>query len=92
MGSFAFSFLVAAATDRSAATIPAGGPELPRPADLAYCGVCTIIALAGTLVPPTTPELPLPDVVTGVRHWASTDFGSAPLPHSIFSARAPPQA
>ena len=66
MGSFALSFLVVVATDRSAATIPAGGPELPRPADLAYCGVCTTIALAGTLVPPTTPELPLPDAVTGV--------------------------
>ena len=91
MGSFALSFVVVATADRSAATIPAGGPELPRPADLGYCGVCTTIALAGTLVPPATSELPLPDVVTGVRHWASADFGSAPLRHFIFSARAPPQ-
>jgi Protein of unknown function (DUF2946) len=92
VGSFAFSVLAVAATDQSAAAMPAGGPELPKPGDLGYCGVCTTIALAGTLVPPATPELPLPDVVTGIRHWASTDFRSTPLRHFIFSARAPPQA
>jgi hypothetical protein len=51
-----FSFPATAAADRLAA-VPTGSPELPRPADLSfdYCGICTIINLAGAIVPPATP-------------------------------------
>jgi Protein of unknown function (DUF2946) len=92
MRPFAVSFL--AATSAHLSKAPATTQDLPRPGDLGleFCGICTIIALAGTLVPPASPALPLPAVVSGVEHWASIDFATTPLRHFIFQARAPPQA
>jgi hypothetical protein len=83
-----------AATASQLTTLPAADPDLPKLPDLGldYCGVCTVIALAGTLVPPASPELPLPRLTSGVQHWTSIDFVSGPLRRFIFEARAPPQA
>jgi hypothetical protein len=89
----ASSLPVATAADQAVAPMPAGS-EQPRPAQpgFDYCGICTVINLAGAIVPPATPALPLPAAEDGVRHWSSFEFASALLHHVIFEARAPPQA
>jgi hypothetical protein len=91
---FAQSFLAGVAIDQAAAAMPAGGSDLPRPADFGfdYCGICTVNNLVGAGVLPATPALPLPPVVDGGGPWESIEFASTPLRHFIFEARAPPQA
>jgi hypothetical protein len=93
MRPIAHSFLAVAVTDQATA-MPAGGPDLPRPADFGfdYCGICTVVNLVGASVLPATPELPLAPVVDAAGHWASIEFVPTPLRHFIFEARAPPQA
>jgi len=92
MRPFAVSFLAATAAD--VAAVPPPAPDAPKQGDLGleFCGICTVIALAGTLVPPASPALPLPVIAGGVEHWTSIDSASTPLRHFIFEARAPPQA
>jgi hypothetical protein len=90
---WALGFSLLAATTAGAATAPTAAPA-PKPVDVSfdYCGICTVINLAGTLVPPATPALPGPSVVSRARLWAHVDLATGPRRHFIFEARAPPQA
>jgi Protein of unknown function (DUF2946) len=55
------------------------------------CPICTLIHLAGTLVP-ATPPLPLPSMFGDVRLAAAVEFDLAALQSALFRARAPPIA
>jgi hypothetical protein len=55
------------------------------------CPICTLIHLAGTLVP-ATPPLPLPSMFGGVRLAAAGEFDLAASQSALFRARAPPIA
>jgi DUF2946 family protein len=55
------------------------------------CPICTLIHLAGTLVP-ATPPLPLPSMFGGVRLAAAVEFDLAASQSALFRARAPPIA
>ena len=94
MRPFAVSFFAATASHLSTTPAPKAGRDLPKPFALGfdYCAVCTVVALAGTVLPSAGPELPLLNMVGAVGHWGSADFVSMPLRHFIFQARAPPQA
>jgi len=94
MRPFAVSFFAVTVSHLWTTAAPTTGRDLPKPIDLGlgYCAVCTVVALAGTLLPPASPELPLPEMVGAAGHWATIDFASMPLRHFIFQARAPPQA
>jgi hypothetical protein len=90
---WALGFSLLATTTAGAATAATAAPA-PKPVDASfdYCGICTVINLAGTLVPPATPALPGPSVVSWARLSAHIDLAARPRRHFIFEARAPPQA
>src|SRR5262245_18958233 len=75
MRPFAFSYF-AATTVHLSTIAPASTSDLPKSTDLGfdYCAVCTAMALAGTPVPPVSPQLPLPGAVIGVQHWSHAEF------------------
>jgi hypothetical protein len=56
------------------------------------CPICTLIHLAGTLVPAETPPLPLPRIFGGLRLEAAVAFDLTASPIAFFQARAPPLA
>src|SRR5262245_48345115 len=56
------------------------------------CPICTLIHLAGALVPAETPPLPLPRVSGRLRLAAAVEFGLAASKNALFQARAPPIA
>jgi hypothetical protein len=56
------------------------------------CPICTLIHLAGTLVPAGTPPLPLPSMFGDVRLAAAVEFDLAASQSALFRARAPPIA
>ena len=56
------------------------------------CPICTLIHLAGALVPAETPALPLPSMFGHVRLAAAGAFDLAAPPTALFQARAPPIA
>jgi Protein of unknown function (DUF2946) len=69
----------------------------PSPAghdDLAdhLCPICTLIHLAGAIVPPDTPPLPLPSIFGGLRLEAPVAFDLIASQRALFQARAPPIA
>ena len=56
------------------------------------CPICTLIHLAGALVPAETPALPLPSMFGHVRLAAAVAFDLAAPQTALFQARAPPIA
>src|SRR5437016_14260352 len=56
------------------------------------CPICTLIHLAGALVPAETPPLPLPSMFGQLRLAAAVEFGFAASQSILFRARAPPIA
>jgi DUF2946 family protein len=76
------------ADDLDARSNPAGREH---PAD-DYCPICTLIHLAGALVPAEMPSLPVPTVFGGLRLEVAADFDLTASPGALFRARAPPIA
>jgi Protein of unknown function (DUF2946) len=76
------------ADDRNAASKPAGREDLADDC----CPICTLIHLAGALVPAATPSLPLPAVFGQLRLEAAADFDLTASHAALFRARAPPIA
>jgi hypothetical protein len=56
------------------------------------CPICTLIHLAGTIVPAETPPLPLPSIFSGLRLEAAVAFDLIASQRALFQARAPPIA
>jgi hypothetical protein len=56
------------------------------------CPICTLIHLAGALVPAETPALPLPSMFGHLRLAAAVEFDLAASQTCLFRARAPPIA
>jgi hypothetical protein len=76
------------ADDGNAPSKPAGHEH---PAD-DHCPICTLIHLAGALVPAEAPSLPLPTVGGRVRLELAAEFDLMPSHAALFRARAPPIA
>jgi hypothetical protein len=57
-----------------------------------YCGICALINLAGSLITPAAPALPLPTLVGRIEPWESASHPLALATYRAFQARAPPQA
>jgi hypothetical protein len=76
-------------TDDLTAPSNPGGRE--HPAD-DYCPICTLIHLAGALVPAEVPSLPLPAVFGRLRLEAAAEFDLTASHAALFRARAPPIA
>jgi hypothetical protein len=82
------------------ASAPPSGDEVNAPSspsgreDLAddCCPICTLIHLAGALVPAEMPSLPLPGVFDGLQLKAAVEFDLTALQGALFRARAPPIA
>jgi hypothetical protein len=56
------------------------------------CPICTLIHLAGALVPAETPSLTLPSVSGRLRLEAAAEFDLTASQGALFQARAPPIA
>src|SRR6266513_2256360 len=91
LGSWCAIFALAIQLFASFGHVHRGGTMRPFALGFDYCAVCTVVALAGTVLPSAGPELPLLNMVGAVGHWGSADFASMPLRHFIFQARAPPR-
>jgi hypothetical protein len=76
------------ADDRNAPSKPAGREH---PAD-DHCPICTLIHLAGALVPAEAPSLPLPTVFGPLRLELAAEFDLTASHAALFRARAPPIA
>ena len=76
------------ADDRNAPSNPAGREH---PAD-DHCPICTLIHLAGALVPAEMPSLPLPTAVGRLRLELAAEFDLTASHAALFRARAPPIA
>jgi hypothetical protein len=76
------------ADELNAPSNPAGREHLAG--DL--CPICTLIHLAGALVPAEMPSLPLPAVFGRLRLEAAADFDLTAPHGALFRARAPPIA
>ena len=74
--------------DLDAPSTPAGREDLADDC----CPICTLIHLAGALVPAETPALPLPSMFGHVRLAAAVAFDLAAPQTALFQARAPPIA
>ena len=88
MGASALAGAQPSADDRNAPSKPAGREH---PAD-DHCPICTLIHLAGALVPAEAPSLPLPTVVGRLRLEVAAEFDLTPSHAALFRARAPPIA
>jgi len=78
----------ASADDLDAPSNPAGREH--RADD--RCPICTLIHLAGALVPAEIPSLPLPAVFGRLRLEAAAEFDLTTSHAALFRARAPPIA
>jgi hypothetical protein len=56
------------------------------------CPICTLIHLAGALVPAETPSLPLPSAFGRLRLETAAEFDLTASQGALFRARAPPIA
>ena len=84
----AFAGAQPSATDLNAPANPAGREDR---AD-GYCPICTLIHLAGALVPAETPSLPLPNAFGWLRLELAAEFDLTASHAALFRARAPPIA
>jgi hypothetical protein len=76
------------AADLNAPSNPAGREDLADDC----CPICTLIHLAGVLVPAEMPSLPLPTVFGLLRLEAAAEFDLTASQGALFRARAPPTA
>jgi hypothetical protein len=76
------------ADDRNAASKPAGREDLADDC----CPICTVIHLAGALVPAEMPSLPLPAVFGRLQLELAAEFDLKASHAALFRARAPPTA
>lgn len=76
------------ADDRNAPSKPAGREDLADD----RCPICTLIHLAGALVPAEMPSLPLPTVFGRLRLELAAEFDLTASHAALFRARAPPIA
>ncbi len=74
--------------DRDAPSKPAGREDLADDC----CPICTLIHLAGALVPAEMPSLPLPTVFGHLRLELAAEFDLKASHAALFRARAPPTA
>jgi hypothetical protein len=72
----------------SAPSSPAGREDVADDC----CPICTLIHLAGAIVPAETAALPLPNVFGHLRLASAVAFGLAASQSTLFQARAPPIA
>jgi Protein of unknown function (DUF2946) len=77
-----------AADDRNAPSNPAGREDLADD----HCPICTLIHLAGALVPAEMPSLPLLAVFGRLRLELAAEFDLTASHAALFRARAPPIA
>jgi hypothetical protein len=87
-GASALASLQPSADDLNAPSSPAGRERLADDC----CPICTLIHLAGALVPAEMPSLPLPTVFGRLRLKATAEFDLTPSQGALFRARAPPIA
>ena len=76
------------AADLNAPSNPAGREDLADDC----CPICTLIHLAGALVPAEMPSLPLPTVAGRLRLEVAAEFDLTASHAALFRARAPPIA
>jgi hypothetical protein len=57
-----------------------------------FCPICTLIHLAGALVPAEMPPLPLPSIFARSRLEPAVEFDLTASHRVLFQARAPPLA
>jgi len=78
---------------RASVTLPDGSslPTKPRLVD-EYCGICTLIQMAGTGAPATAASLPLPALFTSTPLTIRVEHELAASPPLNFQARGPPIA
>jgi hypothetical protein len=95
-GATALADALPSADGLNAPSSPAGREDLADDCcqDLAddCCPICTLIHLAGALVPSETPSLALPHIFGRLRLAAATEFDLTALHGALFRARAPPIA
>ena len=77
-----------ATADLNAPSNPAGREHLADDC----CPICTLIHLAGALVPAEMPSLPLPTVFDRLRLELAAEFDLTASHGALFRARAPPIA
>ena len=88
VGTSALAHAQPSAADLNAPSNPAGREDLADDC----CPICTLIHLAGALVPAEMPSLPLPTVVGRLRLEAAAEFDLTTSHAALFRARAPPIA
>jgi hypothetical protein len=88
VGASALTHAQPSADDRNAPSNPAGRKHLADDC----CPICTLIHLAGALVPAETPSLPLPTVFGRLRLETVAQFDLTASHAALFRARAPPIA
>jgi hypothetical protein len=87
-GGTALASTQASADDLNAPSSPAGREDVADDC----CPICTLIHLAGALVPVETPSVALPSMFGHLRLAAAVAFGLAASQTAPFQARAPPIA
>jgi hypothetical protein len=87
-GAAAFANAQFSSDEVNAPSNPAGREDVADD----FCPICTLIHLAGAMVPAETPALPLPSMFGHLRLAAAVAFGVAASQSTLFQARAPPIA
>ncbi len=87
-GASALAHAQPSADHRNAPSNPTGREDLADDC----CPICTLIHLAGALVPAEMPSLPLPTVVGRLRLEVAAEFDLTASHAALFRARAPPIA
>jgi hypothetical protein len=88
VGASALAHAQPSAADLNAPSNPTGREDLADDC----CPICTLIHLAGALVPAEMPSLPLPTVVGRWRLEVAAEFDLTAAHAALFRARAPPIA
>src|SRR4051794_8624614 len=69
-----------------------GGPSNPTAPARDYCGICAVINLAGSVVPPATPAVLQTVAVISAVAWPIAETSAIASLHIDARARAPPAA
>ena len=88
VGASALANAQPSADDLNAPSNPAGREGLADD----HCPICTLIHLAGTLMPAEMPSLPMPTVFGRLRLEVAAEFDLTAAHAALFRARAPPIA